>query len=207
MQKNKPYFVGVSGGSASGKTYLLNQLMKRIPESQITLISQDNYYKVLEQQTRKPDGTVNFDHPDAIDLVKFTQDLQQLMEGQSLTIQEYTFNNPLLTPKMLTYHPAPIILVEGLFIFYKTELFDLLNLKVFVDAEEHIKLSRRIVRDYSERGYKLEEILKQYEQDVIPMYNKFVKPYKESCDIIIPNNYHMDKAIEVLLDHLQIKAN
>lgn len=206
MVENKPYLVGVSGGSASGKTYLLNQLMKRIPEQLITLISQDNYYKDLEFQDRKPDGTVNFDHPDAIDLNKFVQDLQILIGGQSVTIREYTFNNPDLLPKMLTYVPSRIILVEGLFIFHKPELLNLLNLKIFVDAEEHIKLSRRIIRDYSERGYQLEEILKQYEQDVIPMYNKFVRPYKESCDVIIPNNYHMDKAIEVLLDHLLVKS-
>jgi uridine kinase len=206
MQSVKPYFVGVSGGSASGKTYLLNQIMKRIPENQITLISQDNYYKKLEHQSRKSDGTVNFDHPDSIDLDKFTNDLQLLMEGKSFSIEEYTFNNPTITPRMLTYHPAPIVLVEGLFIFYQSNLFDLLNLKVFVDADEHIKLSRRIIRDYSERGYGLEEILKQYELDVIPMYNKFVRPYKESCDLIIPNNHHMNKALEVLLDHLQIRA-
>lgn len=206
MTENKPYLVGVSGGSASGKTYLLNQLLKRIPERFITLISQDNYYKDLELQDRKPDGTVNFDHPDSIDLNKFVKDLELLIQGHSVSIREYTFNNPAITPKIITYLPSRIILVEGLFIFYKPELFDLLNLKIFVDAEEHIKLSRRIIRDYSERGYQLEEILKQYEQDVIPMYNKFVRPFKESCDVIIPNNHHMDKAIEVLLDHLQIKS-
>lgn len=206
MNKQKPYLVGVSGGSASGKTYLLNQLMRKIPAHNITLISQDNYYREFHHQKKKPDGNVNFDHPDALDLDKFVNDLNKLTRGETVTLKEYTFNNPDKKPQDLIYKPAPIILAEGLFIFYKPELYDLLDLKVFVDAEEHIKLSRRILRDYSERGYQLEEILKQYEQDVIPMYNKYVKPYKEACDLIIPNNYHMDKAIEVLYDHIMLKG-
>jgi uridine kinase len=206
MSDKKPYLVGVSGGSASGKTYLLHQLMRRIPSEQITLISQDNYYKDLEFQNLKEDGTVNFDHPDALDLIQFTKDIRRLLNGESITIREYTFNNPRAVPVMLTYHPSPIIVVEGLFIYYKPEMRNLLDLKVFVDADEHIKLSRRILRDYAERGYRVEDILAQYEKDVIPMYNMFVKPHKDSCDLIIPNNYHMGKAIEVLLDHLMVKA-
>lgn len=207
MPDIKPYLVGVSGGSASGKTYLLRQLLQKTIPGQITLISQDNYYKDLENQTRQPDGSINFDHPDAIDLNRFVADLESLVKGEAIQIREYTFNNPNRTPKILTYNPAPILLVEGLFIFHKPELAGMLDLKVFVDALEHIKLSRRILRDHSERGYGLEDILKQYRQDVIPMYNRFVLPHKDNCDMIIPNNHHMDKAIEVLLDHLHQQVN
>jgi len=206
MNRTHPYLVGVSGGSASGKTYLLRQLMKKIPPESITLISQDNYYRDIQSQKKKADGTINFDHPDSIDMDQFVSDLHKLRNGETLILKEYTFNNPKILPKDITYLPAPIILVEGLFIFYKTELFNTLDLKVFVDAEEHIKLSRRIIRDYSERGYSLEEILRQYEQDVIPMYNQYVRPYKETCDLIIPNNLHMDKAIEVMYDHLMLRS-
>lgn len=206
MNTQKPYLIGVSGGSASGKTYLLKQLLHLIPKERITLISQDNYYKKLDDQKRKPDGRVNFDHPDSIDLDKFSNDLSRVMKGESVKLLEYTFNNPKIVPKEIEYRPAPIILAEGLFIFYKKELAEQLDLKVFVDADEHIKLSRRIIRDFSERGYSLDEILKQYEEDVIPMYNQFVKPYKETCDIIVPNNKHMEKAIEVIYNHLMLKS-
>jgi uridine kinase len=202
----KPYIIGVSGGSASGKTYLLNQLLNNIPASEITLVSQDNYYHEFQFQKKKDDGTVNFDHPDALDLDRFSRDIHTLLHGHSVTLKEYTFNNPNKIPKMITYLPTKIIVLEGLFIFYLPELNQIIDLKIFVDAEEHIKLSRRILRDHSERGYQLQEILRQYQEDVVPMYNLYVKPGKEICDIIIPNNQHMDKAIEILLDHLRIKS-
>jgi uridine kinase len=206
MSDKKPYLLGVSGGSASGKTYLLKQLMNRLPSHQVTLISQDNYYKDLEFQTLNDEGRINFDHPDALDLDRFIGDIEKLIAGQTIQIREYTFNNPNVVPAILTYKPSPIIVIEGLFIYYRPELRNLLNLKVFVDADEHIKLSRRILRDYAERGYRVEDILAQYEKDVIPMYNTFVKPFKDTCDLIIPNNHHMEKAIDVLLDHLTLRT-
>ncbi len=198
----KPYFIGISGGSASGKTFLLKQLLERYPTEKLTLISQDNYYFPHEVQNRDEEGEINFDHPDSVDLDSLVTDLKKLSAGETLNLKEYTFGNTGLKAKTIQYAPAPIMLVEGLFVFYKKEIADQLALKVFVDAEEHIKLSRRIKRDFEERAYGLEEVLIRYESHVIPMYKKYVAPYKEQCDIIIPNNFHMQKATEVLCDHI-----
>lgn len=194
--------IGISGGSASGKTYLLDKLLERYSEENITLVSQDNYYRPIEECPKSDEGEVNFDHPNAIDLDAFVADLEKLSAGKSVTLMEYTFNNPALTPKEITYHPSPIILIEGLFIFGREDLRNLQDLMVYVDADEHIRLSRRIQRDLEERGWKLDEILTYYEKFVMPMYRKYIEPYKYDCDLIIPNNHKMDTAIEVLTNHL-----
>lgn len=197
----QPYIVGVSGGSASGKTFLLTRLLEQFSDQQVTLISQDNYYKSFEEQTKQPDGSVNFDHPDALHLDRYAADLERVINGETVEIPEYTFNNPDMVPKTLTFRPTPIVIVEGLFVFYHPATSKLLDLKVFVDADEHIKLSRRILRDAEERGYPLDEVLEMYKDYVMPMYKRFVEPYKRDCDLILHNNHHIDSSIRVLIDH------
>ncbi|MEL6654628.1 MAG: AAA family ATPase, partial [Bacteroidota bacterium] len=148
---NKPYIVGICGASASGKSYLLQEMVRRLPGQQISLISQDNYYKKLEEQHRDEDGHVNFDHPDSIHLDELLADLPRLIKGETISRMEYTFNNPAVTPKMIQVEPANIIIVEGLFIYYLEAMRRLMDLKLFVEADEHIRLERRLRRDYEER--------------------------------------------------------
>ncbi|MEM7513247.1 MAG: uridine kinase [Bacteroidota bacterium] len=199
----KPYIVGICGGSASGKTFLLNQLREQLKDLTISEVSQDNYYKPLEDQVKTPEGLVNFDHPDSLLLEELYVDMDQLIQEKSITREEYTFNNPTATASMLKIDPSPVIILEGLFIYHLPELRRLIDLKVFVEAEEHIKLARRLRRDISERGYSLESILTDYTKFVAPMYEKYVEPTKRECDLIIPNNRHMYKAINVLVNHIR----
>ncbi|MCS7085417.1 MAG: uridine-cytidine kinase [Bacteroidia bacterium] len=194
------YWVGVCGGSASGKTRLLRAMREALPEA--AFISQDNYYKPLEEQIPDADGRINFDHPDAVDMARFEADLKRLMAGETVVVREYHFNRPQAPETYLTYRPAPVIIVEGLFIYYYKPVADLFDLKLFVEADEHTKLIRRIRRDAIERALPLETILEQYERDVIPMYKKFVEPYRSDCDLILPNN--RDTAgIRVVVNHLR----
>ncbi|MEM9984776.1 MAG: uridine kinase [Bacteroidota bacterium] len=199
----KPYILGISGGSASGKTFLLRQLMSTFPEEGVTLISQDNYYKKREAQRKEADGLINFDHPDAIRLDLLTQDVKRLIGGESIELQEYTFNNPNKVPQTIVMKPAPLMIVEGLFVLHHEPLAQIQHLKVFVDAQEHIKIGRRLKRDITERGYSMESILRDYERFVAPMYEQFVAPSKQIADLIIPNNKHMYKAVQVLVNHLR----
>ncbi|MEM6264246.1 MAG: uridine kinase [Bacteroidota bacterium] len=199
----KPYIIGICGGSASGKTFFLEQLRSRLPEDRLTFISQDNYYKKKEEQTRDEEGLINFDHPDSVKLNELEQDLERLLKGETLQREEYTFNNPNWKPKLLTYTPTDIIILEGLFIFWQENLAKLIDLKVFVDADENVRLSRRIRRDLHERGYPVEEVLRDYSKFVAPMYRKFVEPTKRRADIIVQNNHHIYKAIDVLMNHLK----
>jgi uridine kinase len=203
----KPYLVGITGGSAAGKTYLLYLLQRELPDGQITVISQDNYYHDKEHQTVDADGNINFDHPQAVNLELLHSHIAQLIEGKPISIREYQFNleDEHEEPIIIHSHPAPIIVVEGLFVFYHRPLSKLLNLKVFLDVDEHIRLSRRIKRDAVERGLNLDSVLEQYEQFVVPMFRQYVQPARYQADIILNNNTFLNlmKGTELLIDHLK----
>ncbi|MGB3778082.1 MAG: uridine kinase [Tunicatimonas sp.] len=189
---NSPYVVGVTGGSASGKTQLLNWLQQLLPTDQVCLLSQDNYYQAIDRIDRAVNRSTNFDEPGIIEDAAFADDLRRLKAGETVQRQEYTFNNPAITtPRMLTFHPAPIIIVEGIFVFHFPEIYRLLDLKVFVDAKEHLKMHRRILRDIDERGFSLEDVLYKYTHQVVPAYEKYIAPYQYDADLIIPNNQEL----------------
>ena len=201
-----PFIVGITGGSASGKTTFLRRLLASFPEEDICLISQDNYYHPRESQYIDVNGVTNFDLPSSIDSAAYAADVLQISRGQEVRRPEYTFNNPNVVPKDLVFRPAPIVVVEGIFVFYFEEVAKLLNLKVYIDAQEHVKLQRRIVRDRDERGYDLEDVLYRYTNHVAPTYEKYIQPFKQDADIVIPNNRHFDKGLEVLVGYLQGKV-
>jgi uridine kinase len=201
----KPFIVGITGGSASGKTYFLNSLMNSFSKDQICLISQDNYYRSRYEVPVDENGVHNFDLPQAINHKLYAQHIIDLREGHSVEQIEYTFNNPNIIPKMLTFTSAPIIVVEGIFVFYFKEIADLLDLKIFIDAKEHIKLKRRIIRDQVERGYDLTDVLYRWENHVFPTYEQFIKPSKADADIIVPNNRNFTKGLEVVRTYLKVK--
>jgi uridine kinase len=202
MNAVKPYFVGISGGSGSGKTTLLKRIVQRFNTNALTLISQDNYYISLADLPRDLKGDVNFDHPSALNLEALAADMAKLQAGETFELEEYTFNNPTAVPKMLKFEPAPIVVIEGLFVFNHPGVDQILDLKVFVDTSEHLRLARRIRRDAAERGYGLEEVLDYYERFVVPMYRQHIEPFRSECDLVIPNDRHMERATTVLIDHL-----
>ena len=201
-----PYIVGITGGSASGKTFFLQSLLGAFLPGQVCLISQDNYYRPRHQQPCDENGVSNFDLPESIDFQEYAHHIADLRACRTVHKQEYTFNNPAATPRLLTFAPSPIIVVEGLFVFYFPEIAQLLDLKVFIDAKEHIKLKRRIVRDRDERGYDLEDVLYRYEKHVVPTYEKYIKPFKADADVIITNNANFQKGLEVLVTFLKSKV-
>lgn len=200
-----PYVVGITGGSASGKTYFLNSLLKAFRPEEICLVSQDNYYHPREQQTKDENGIYNFDMPTSIDFGQYAKDIEALKAGKKVLKEEYTFNNPNAIPKTLEFRPAPIVVVEGIFVFYFPELVRQLDLRVFIEAGEHIKLRRRIIRDRDERGYDLDDVLYRYEKHVAPTYEKYIKPFKADADLVIPNNLGCDNALKVLIAYLKTK--
>jgi uridine kinase len=202
----KPFIVGITGGSASGKTTFLRKLVDSFRPEDICLISQDNYYHPREHQLIDENGIINFDLPSSIDEVSYAADVQTISQGQSFSRLEYTFNNPNIIPRMLVFKPAPIVIVEGIFVFYFEEVARLLDLKVYIDAKEHVKLHRRIIRDKEERGYDLEDVLYRYLNHVAPTYEKYIKPYKQDADIVIPNNRKFDRGLEVLVSYLNTKV-
>jgi uridine kinase len=202
---DKPFVVGLTGGSASGKTLFLNKLMHSFQPDEVCLISQDNYYRHISEVPADRNGVHNFDDPRALDFQAFEDDLQKLIQGQSIIRQEYTFNNPVQQPKLLEFQPAPMIIVEGIFIFYSDIILDLIDFRLFVEAKESVKLRRRIVRDARERGYDMEDVLYRYEHHVSPAYEKIIAPFKEIADIIIVNNNCFEMAFQAISMFLKSK--
>ena len=206
MAKKKPYLIGISGGSGSGKTRIIHELRDRFPESQLCIISQDEYYHPRDQQVWDNAGYQNFDLPSSIDNKAFTSDIRKLMQGRVVEKLQYIFNNPKKKPTTLTYQPAPVILVEGLFVFHFESIRKLLDLKIFIDAEDVIKLKRRIIRDAGERNYPLEDVLHRYEFHVLPSYRSYILPFRHDADIVINNHQSYDAAIDVLSALIQVKS-
>ena len=200
----KYHIIGVAGGSASGKTSFLRDLEKQLPVGSVSVISQDNYYFPKEMQHVDENGEINFDLPTSIDREQFHKDLVDLSQGKSITKKEYTFNNQSAEPKLITVEPSPIIILEGLFIFYFKEIREMLDLRVFLDVREDIKLSRRIKRDAQERGYPEETVRYQWDNHVMPSFKAYLRPFRDDANIIITNNYTYDKGLKVFADHLNM---
>lgn len=198
----RPYIVGISGGSASGKTSFLKHLSEALPSGNLCIVSQDNYYRPKDQQLRDENGQINFDLPTSIDRAVFHADMQRLMRGESIRIKEYTFNNASLEPREIEMQPAPLLIMEGLFIFHYTEIREALDLKVYIDARDEVKLERRLKRDRDERGYEHDVVLYQWNNHVMPSYMQFLRPYRDEADIIVTNNSSYDRGLEVLKNHL-----
>ncbi|GAB3504553.1 uridine kinase family protein [Emticicia fontis] len=201
----KPFIVGITGGSASGKTYFLHQLLSSFSPEETCLISQDNYYRQKAMVPKDVNNVENYDLPEAFDFELYAQHVEDLKNGKVVQQKEYTFNNPAVVPNMLTFNPAPIIVVEGIFVFHSPELSRQLDLKVFIDAREHVKIKRRIIRDGNERGYDLTDVLYRWENHVAPTYEKFIEPTKYDADIIINNNTHFEKGLGILTAFLKTK--
>lgn len=195
---DKPYIIGITGGTGSGKTLFLNQLLNSFKNNEVTCISQDDYYLPREHQLVDKNGEFNFDRPESIDFEHFASDLKELSEGKTVVKEEYTFNNPNIKPKKIVRYAAPVILVEGIFIFHYQKIVNLIDLKVFIEAREHIKLKRRLKRDREERGYDADDVLYKYENHIMPSFQKYIRPHKEIADLVIPNNVNFENALDVV---------
>ena len=147
-------------------------------------------------EARPPDARTHL--PDSIEREKFHQDILKLKRGETLLKTEYTFNNPNANPKVLEFKPAPILIIEGLFVQYFPEIESELDLKIFIEAKDHLKLSRRIRRDNAERGYDLDDVLYRYQHHVMPVYEALIKPLKHDADLVIPNNHNFERALEII---------
>ncbi len=199
MNKKKPFLVGISGGSGCGKTTILKALFESMPKESLALVSQDDYYLPIELQPKDENNRENFDLPQSLDEQKFILDLNRLMSGNRLEITEYTFNNEARTSSLKIVEPAPIVIVEGLFVFHFEEIYKQMDYKVFVHAKENTRLERRLTRDKNERGYPKEDVLYQWKNHVEPAYEKYLKPYINSCDLIINNNEHYQEDLNKLI--------
>src|SRR6201996_3679619 len=200
---SKPFIIGIAGGSGSGKTFFLNCFLNHFQPEEVCLVSQDDYYiPVADHMTPEENKLYNFDLPHTIDREHFIQDINKLIAGQSFTKKEYTFGNPNIVPKMLEIKPAPIIIVEGLFILHFRDIANLLDLKIFIDADEEVALQRRLKRDLIERGYSQDDVMYKWINHVVPAYKEFLLPYMGECQRVITNNSHVAEDIVCVTEEI-----
>lgn len=196
--ENKPLLIGICGGSGSGKTSLIRRLRAAFDPQALCVVSQDDYYKPRSQQKKDEQGVENFDLPDSVDKKALRQDLERLLRGERVERAEYTFNNDEAAARTVVFTPAPVIVVEGLFVLHYKKIRNMLDLRIFVNAKENLKVIRRIMRDRRERNYPLEDVLYRYEHHVLPAYERYILPYKEDADVVINNNLNFERGLLVL---------
>ena len=199
---NKPIIIGIAGGSGSGKTFFLNSFLHHFKNDEVTLVSQDDYYIPAGEMTQEENKLYNFDLPSTIDHAQFSTDIKKLLNGEAVYKKEYNFNNPLAVVKILEINPAPIIIVEGLFILYFEDVASQLDYRIFIEAEETVALDRRIKRDGMERGYPEDDVLYKWHHHVVPAYKEFLLPYKSDCHQVVINNFDTPEDIIRITDQI-----
>ncbi|XP_015211052.1 uridine-cytidine kinase 2-A isoform X1 [Lepisosteus oculatus] len=208
----QPFLIGVAGGTASGKSSVCGKIMELLGQNeidhhqrQVAILSQDSFYRVLtpEQKAKALKGQFNFDHPDAFDNELILKTLWEIMEGKTVQIPVYDFVTHSRKEESVTVYPADVVLFEGILMFYSQEIRDLFQMKLFVDTDADTRLSRRVLRDISERGRDLEQVLTQYITFVKPAFEEFCLPTKKYADVIIPRGADNLVAINLIVQHIQ----
>ena len=190
--------IGITGGTGCGKTTVVNQIIEELPSGQVSVISQDSYYKDLSHLSYEERTKVNFDHPKSLDFDLLKDHLSQLKEGKTIMQPTYSFVEHNRLPTTIPIMPSKVLIVEGILIFSHPDVRDLFDIKIFVHADSDERLIRRIKRDISERVRTIEEVLNRYQTTLKPMHQEFIEPTKEYADIIIPNNRHNKVAIDIV---------
>ena len=191
--------IGVFGGTGSGKTTIVNQIVSDFNASDIQVISQDAYYKDNSNITYEARCLLNFDHPEAIDFELLYQHLSALKNGETIEQPVYNFKTHNRTDKTLEISPKKILILEGILIMNYPKLRSLLDLKVFIDTNSDMRMERRVNRDISERGRTPKEVMDRYINTLKPMHDQFIEPMKIHADMVIENHENASINLDILI--------
>ncbi|HTK36942.1 MAG TPA: uridine kinase [Pyrinomonadaceae bacterium] len=199
--------IGICGGTGSGKTTIARAILDSVGSSNVVLIEQDSYYRNLADMPLDERHQANFDHPDAIDSDMLVNHIKRLKQGEPVEMPVYDMVTHTRCDSTETLMPKPVVIVEGILIFAEPRVLDLLDVRVFVDTPDDVRLMRRLKRDIIERGRTVERTLEQYERTIRPMHFEFVEPSKRHADIIIPEGGQPHISVEFLCGLVREKLN
>jgi uridine kinase len=195
--------VGIAGGTGSGKTSVVKKVLESLPEDEVIVIPQDSYYRDNSNISFESRQKINFDHPDSVEFELLIEHLRQLKNGKSVLMPVYSYLTCLRAKETVNVKPARVVLVEGILILTDKGLRDMLDIKVFVDADADDRLGRVIQRDIIERGRSVMMVLDRYHETVKPSHLQFIEPSKRYADIIIPRGGENQVGIEVLISIIE----
>ncbi|KAK8451551.1 hypothetical protein SEVIR_6G229100v4 [Setaria viridis] len=202
----RPFVIGVSGGTASGKTTVCDMIIQQLHDHRVVLVNQDSFYRGLTEEQSEHVQDYNFDHPDAFDTDQLLECMGKLKSGQSVNIPIYDFkNHRRCSESFRKVNASDVIILEGILVFHDQRVRDLMDMKIFVDTDADIRLARRIRRDTVERGRDVTSVLEQYGRFVKPAFDDFVLPSKKYADVIIPKGGDNHVAIDLIVQHIRTK--
>lgn len=199
--------IGIAGGTGSGKTTVVNQIVEALNPNRVTLISQDDYYKENSHLSFEERCNVNFDHPSAIDFDLLVDHVKKLKRGKAIQKPLYSFKEHNRSSETVLTKPEKVIIVEGILVFTNRELRNIMDIKLFVYADSDERLIRRLRRDIKERGRDLDEVISRYQETIKPMHEQFIEPSKSYADIIIPHDDYNSVAINIVKTVIQEALN
>lgn len=194
--------IGIAGGTGSGKTTLMNNLIAQFRDD-VTILSHDNYYKRHDELSYEERCRLNYDEPAALETELMAVHLEQLRKGEAIDCPVYDFTRHNRSDKTIRIEPRKVIIVEGILIFENQQLRDLMDIRVFVDTDSDVRLCRRILRDVKERGRSLESVLSQYQNTVKPMHELYVEPSKKFANIIVPEGGQNFVALDMITGRIR----
>ncbi|MCX2839690.1 uridine kinase [Salinimicrobium sp. MT39] len=190
--------IGIAGGTGSGKTTVVNQIIEELKNEEVDVISQDSYYQDTSHLSYEQRTKINFDHPKSIDFDLLVSHLKDLKAGKNIQQPVYSFKQHNRTGETITIEPRKVIIVEGILILTHPDIREMFDIKIYVHADSDERLIRRLKRDIAERGRDLEEVLSRYQTTLKPMHQQFIEPTKEFADIIIPTNRYNTVAVDIV---------
>ena len=201
------YIIGIAGGTGSGKTTVVRKIMESIPLDKVALIPQDSYYNNTTHLTMEERRKINFDHPDAFDWALLTQQIHDLRQGKAIEQPTYSYLESNRQEETVHIEPCEVIIIEGIMALWNKQLRDLMDLKIFVDADPDERLIRVIQRDIVERGRTTQMVIDRYLDVLKPMHEEFIEPTKRYADLIIPQGGMNERAIEIMRTYITNRAN
>ena len=193
--------IGIAGGTGSGKTTLMKNIINRFGDV-MTVLSHDNYYRRHDELTYEERCKINYDEPAALETDLMAYHLDLLRKGESIQCPVYDFSQHNRSDETITVEPKSVIIVEGILIFENEPLRNLMDFKIFVDTDADVRLCRRIKRDVNKRGRTLESVLTQYQETVKPMHEKYVEPSKRYADIVVPEGGKNLVALDMIMGRI-----